>query len=640
MLGIIATIIAIVKKHYTFAAVVGIWTAVAWAFYLTGAFEYVYAPGIIFLYIAIFNLKSPEAEAKKRAEDQLKSKEKKRIFYCKRCGKMVEGFETQARETCPTCNIAMIKTDFPCSLWDQMTESEQAKQRSLWDDGKKGQDPELIKELRARRDRKDATFFSDHGSEKSGETEGVPMIATVPNSTSQSSAPVQKFCRKCGKKMIPGAKFCNACGTPIVVISYYDADNTVADSSICCPSCGFIMKPGKKFCTECGASLKSSNEVKQPDLPPVHAFINDVPEDDQKKIEELPTLNLSSLPPKLRRAFIFIEDGEWDRAEEYIETILDEDPENAYAYLGKAMIKAKVASPYSPTAEEIVALKEDRAYSRAKQYADDELKNVIASWESKSTGCSDTLAQPVGVKRESGQIYLVETEDGMLVDVPSDKLDSWSKAQSERVVDEELAAREKELLDRALDTLYGDREVANKAETDSVSFKDSAAQASSLHVDEQIKRGDNNKPPKKWKDIYSILIIVFLIALATTVYVVINKQSKDSQISSSSPTGLKEYIEEKKAEETEDDRYAKALNDIKNGEISGFDEARKMALAGTISSAKYEEIIEATYQEGVKLYTDGELSQAIPFFERISTYKNSVAYLTHIYTTLNENKGA
>ena len=391
-----------------------------------------------------------------------------------------------------------------------------------------------------------------------------------------------------------------------------------------------------------GEDLQSDKMSESRGVQPDPLMVSEEPErvQDTVKTSEKRILDISGLAPKLRRVFIFIEDGEWDRAEEYIETILDEDPENAYAYLGKAMIKAKVASPYSPTAEEIEALKEDRAYSRAKQYADDELKNVIASWESKSTDCSDTLAQPVGVKRESGQIYLVETEDGMLVDVPSDKLDSWSKAQSERVVDEELAAREKELLDRALDTLYGDREAANKAETDSVSVKDSAAQASSLHVDEQIKRGDNNKPPKKWKDIYSILIIVFLIALATTVYVVINKQSKDSQISSSSPTGLKEYIEEKKAEETEDDRYAKALNDIKNGEISGFDEARKMALAGTISSAKYEEIVEATYQEGVKLYTDGELSQAIPFFERISTYKNSVAYLTHIYTTLNENKGA
>lgn len=430
--------------------------------------------------------------------------------------------------------------------------------------------------------------------------------------------PKRFVCKSCGKNLTGWYQFCPACGAAGQI------EEIKADGS------------------SMGEDLQSDKMSESRCVQPDPLMVSEEPErvQDTVKTSEKRILDISGLAPKLRRVFIFIEDGEWDRAEEYIETILDEDPENAYAYLGKAMIKAKVASPYSPTAEEIVALKEDRAYSRAKQYADDELKNVIASWESKSTDCSDTLAQPVGVKRESGQIYLVETEDGMLVDVPSDKLDSWSKAQSERVVDEELAAREKELLDRALDTLYGDREVANKAETDSVSVKDSAAQASSLQVDEQIKRGDNNKPPKKWKDIYSILIIVFLIALATTVYVVINKQSKDSQISSSSPTGLKEYIEEKKAEETEDDRYAKALNDIKNGEISGFDEARKMALAGTISSAKYEEIIEATYQEGVKLYTDGELSQAIPFFERISTYKNSVAYLTHIYTTLNENKGA
>lgn len=439
----------------------------------------------------------------------------------------------------------------------------------------------------------------------------------------------------------------------------YEAEHPkkIVPKKFVCKSCGKLQTGWYQNCPACGAvgqmeemrddgTLKedilqsrviSDNSGLKPD--PVISVPRDRNDVQEKLITgEKMYLNTSELPPKLRRMFIFIEDEEWDRADACIETVLDEDPENPYANLGKAMVKAKVASPYSPTEEEIQILKSIKAYSRAKQYADDELKNVITSWESKATDCRDTLAQSVGIKKESGQIYLVETEDGMLIDVPSDKLDSWSKAQSERVVDEELAAREKELLDRALDTLYGDRETANKAETDSVSVKDSAAQASSLHVDEQIRRGDNNKPPKKWKDIYSILIIVFLIALATTVYVVINKQSKDSQISSSSPTGLKEYIEEKKAEETEDDRYAKALNDIKNGEISGFDEARKMALAGTISSAKYEEIVEATYQEGVKLYTDGELSQAIPFFERISTYKNSVAYLTHIYTTLERDK--
>lgn len=39
----------------------------------------------------------------------------------------------------------------------------------------------------------------------------------------------------------------------------------------------------------------------------------------------------------LRRAFIFLEDGEWEKADAYCERALDTDPENAIAYLGKYM---------------------------------------------------------------------------------------------------------------------------------------------------------------------------------------------------------------------------------------------------------------------------------------------------------------
>ena len=41
--------------------------------------------------------------------------------------------------------------------------------------------------------------------------------------------------------------------------------------------------------------------------------------------------------PLLRRAFLFLEDGEWDSANEYCERALDIDPENAEAYVGKLM---------------------------------------------------------------------------------------------------------------------------------------------------------------------------------------------------------------------------------------------------------------------------------------------------------------
>ena len=44
----------------------------------------------------------------------------------------------------------------------------------------------------------------------------------------------------------------------------------------------------------------------------------------------------------LRRAFMFLEDGEWKEADEYCERVLDQDPENAEAYLGKLMAELKV----------------------------------------------------------------------------------------------------------------------------------------------------------------------------------------------------------------------------------------------------------------------------------------------------------
>ncbi len=269
MLGLISTIIAIVKKHYTFAAVVGIWTAVAWALYLTGAFEYVYAPGIVFLYIAIFYLKSPEAEAKKRAENMLKSKEKKRIFYCKKCGRMVEGFYTQSRVTCPSCNVGMMKTDFPCSLWDQMTDSEKENQRSLWDSGVQKQNPQLINELRRRRDQGGDSLNCVGSSAQSDENGRASTQASLPDTTpvnttdldssSQISVHVQKFCRKCGKRLRPGAKFCNECGTQIVAIDNSLSREAKASALFICPSCGFVMESKKKYCPECGVLLAKSD---------------------------------------------------------------------------------------------------------------------------------------------------------------------------------------------------------------------------------------------------------------------------------------------------------------------------------------------------------------------------------------------
>ena len=57
-------------------------------------------------------------------------------------------------------------------------------------------------------------------------------------------------------------------------------------------------------------------------------------------LPELDSANKAN--PLLRRVFMFLEDGDWQRADEYCEKVLDLDPENAEAYLGKLMAELHV----------------------------------------------------------------------------------------------------------------------------------------------------------------------------------------------------------------------------------------------------------------------------------------------------------
>ena len=80
----------------------------------------------------------------------------------------------------------------------------------------------------------------------------------------------------------------------------------------------------------------------------------------------------SNTAPLLERAFMFLEDAKWDDANEYCEKVLDADPKNARAYLGKLMAELKVS-----TADKLKGLPEpfdDRNnYSKALRFGDEKL---------------------------------------------------------------------------------------------------------------------------------------------------------------------------------------------------------------------------------------------------------------------------
>ena len=83
--------------------------------------------------------------------------------------------------------------------------------------------------------------------------------------------------------------------------------------------------------------------------------------------------------PLLKRVFIFLEDEDWDSAEEYCEKVLDIDPECAEAYLGKLMaeLRVKVRDELKNSAE---PFDNNANYKKVLRFGDSRLKNELAGY--------------------------------------------------------------------------------------------------------------------------------------------------------------------------------------------------------------------------------------------------------------------
>ena len=79
-----------------------------------------------------------------------------------------------------------------------------------------------------------------------------------------------------------------------------------------------------------------------------------------------------NVTPLLRRAFLFLEDADWDTANDYFEKVLDQDPENAQAYLGKMMLDLKV-SHREKLAELSQTFETNAFYKKILRFGNDEI---------------------------------------------------------------------------------------------------------------------------------------------------------------------------------------------------------------------------------------------------------------------------
>ena len=139
--------------------------------------------------------------------------------------------------------------------------------------------------------------------------------------------------------------------------------------SVECPECGTVNEVDESlddfFCFNCGVECVLGSEyIFEPEEDAPRAPMAASGEDVEKR---------------LKRAFLFIEDGDWDRAWSYCESALDYDPENAKAYLAELLVVLRLHS-----IEELIGCNIDfrgqSQYKKALRFADDDFRADLEAY--------------------------------------------------------------------------------------------------------------------------------------------------------------------------------------------------------------------------------------------------------------------
>lgn len=83
--------------------------------------------------------------------------------------------------------------------------------------------------------------------------------------------------------------------------------------------------------------------------------------------------------PLLERMFMFLEDGDWNNAGQYCEKVLDLEPKNAEAYLGKLMVDLKIRRE-SDLAASATDFENNSNYQKALRFGDQKLKEKLENY--------------------------------------------------------------------------------------------------------------------------------------------------------------------------------------------------------------------------------------------------------------------
>ncbi len=178
----------------------------------------------------------------------------------------------------------------------------------------------------------------------------------------------------------------------------------------------------------------------------------------------------TTIAPLIKRAFLFLEDGDWASANDYCEKVLDIDPENAEAYLGKLMVELKVGkktdlknceTPFDDSSnyqkavrfgdadlpQYITYIDERNEKARLEElYAEAEADMQAAATEEEflqAAGEFEEIAQFGDAKEKAGQCRekAEQAKQERLAKEEADRLEAERKAEERRIAAEKAAKK-------------------------------------------------------------------------------------------------------------------------------------------------------------------------------------------------------
>lgn len=143
-----------------------------------------------------------------------------------------------------------------------------------------------------------------------------------------------------------------------------------------CLECGTFSSNDTMFCSVCGKRFSDTTDVSM--------IENNKPENENSHyyngIHKITNSTHPEIVPLLQRVALFLEDSEFERADEYCERILDMEPTNADAYLGKLLVEFRCT-----TREQLklcqASIADSKNYSKIMRFGDGDQKSFVVDAE-------------------------------------------------------------------------------------------------------------------------------------------------------------------------------------------------------------------------------------------------------------------